>query len=78
MGTLGTPVEPSRATPALSPRLREVLSLVADGRTTAEIAETLGISPHTVKNYLERIYERLGARDRVQAVSRALRAGLLE
>ncbi|HVM10849.1 MAG TPA: helix-turn-helix transcriptional regulator [Actinomycetota bacterium] len=62
----------------LTPRQREVLALVADGRTTHEIARILRLSPHTVKNYLERIYERLGARDRTQAVAIALRGGFLD
>ena len=62
----------------ITARQREVLALMAEGRTTAQIAEALGLSPFTVKNYIERIFERLGARDRVQAVSTALRAGLLD
>ncbi len=61
----------------LTPRLRDVLLLVAEGKTTSEIARDLGLSPYTVKNYIERIFERLGAQDRVQAVSTALREGLI-
>jgi DNA-binding NarL/FixJ family response regulator len=61
----------------LTPRLRDVLILIAEGKTTAEIARDLGLSRFTVKNYIERIFERLGAQDRVQAVSTALRAGLI-
>ena len=62
----------------LTPRQRDVLTHVADGRTTDEIARILGLSPHTVKNYLERIYERLDTRDRTQAVAIALREGILD
>jgi DNA-binding NarL/FixJ family response regulator len=62
----------------LTPRLLDVLHLVAEGRTTDEIAGTLGLSPFTVKNYMERIFERLGARDRAEAVAIALRSGLLK
>jgi DNA-binding NarL/FixJ family response regulator len=62
----------------LTPRLLDVLHLVAEGRTTDEIAATLGLSPFTVKNYMERIFERLGARDRAEAVAIALRSGLLK
>jgi DNA-binding NarL/FixJ family response regulator len=62
----------------LTPRLIDVLHLVAEGRTTDEIAGTLGLSPYTVKNYMERIFERLGARDRAEAVAIALRSGLLK
>jgi DNA-binding NarL/FixJ family response regulator len=63
---------------SLTPRQRQVLSLIAEGKTTREIAHELGLSPYTVKNYMERIYERLGALDRVQAVSKALREGLID
>ena len=62
----------------LTPRQRQVLSLMADGKTTREIAYELGLSPFTVKNYIERIYERLGVLDRVQAVSTAMREGLID
>jgi DNA-binding NarL/FixJ family response regulator len=64
--------------PVLTPRLREVLSLVADGYSTAEVARELRLSRHTVKNYMERIFQRLGARDRTEAVAIALREGILE
>jgi DNA-binding NarL/FixJ family response regulator len=62
----------------ITPRMREVLALMADGKTNREIAYELGLSPFTVKNYIERIFERLGALDRVQAVSKALREGIIE
>ncbi len=62
----------------LTPRQRQVLSLMAEGKTTREIAYELGLSPFTVKNYIERIYERLGVLDRVQAVSTAMREGLID
>jgi DNA-binding NarL/FixJ family response regulator len=61
----------------LSPRFLDVLRLMAEGKTTREIALELGLSRYTVKNYIERIYERLGARDRAQAVTIGLRAGLI-
>jgi two-component system, NarL family, response regulator len=65
-------------TPVLTPRLREVLSLVAEGYSTADVARELRLSKHTVKNYMERIFQRLGARDRTEAVAIALREGILE
>jgi DNA-binding NarL/FixJ family response regulator len=61
----------------LTPRMRDVLLLVCEGKTQREIARDLGLSRFTVKNYMERIFERLGAQDRVQAVGTALRAGLI-
>ena len=61
----------------LTPRLRDVLLLMCEGKTTAEIARDLGLSRFTVRNYMQAIYERLGAQDRVQAVAIALRARLI-
>ncbi len=63
---------------ALSKREREILQKVAFGATTKEVARELGISPHTVKTHLERIFEKLGANDRAQAVAIAIRSGLVE
>jgi DNA-binding NarL/FixJ family response regulator len=65
-----------RATP-LSKREREILQKVADGSTTRQVATELGISPHTVKTHLERIFEKLGANDRAQAVAIAIRTGIV-
>jgi DNA-binding CsgD family transcriptional regulator len=68
--------EGSRSTP-LSKREREILQKVADGATTRQVASDLGISPHTVKTHLERIFEKLGANDRAQAVAIAIRTGIV-
>ena len=65
-------------TAPLSKREREILQKVADGATTRQVATELGISPHTVKTHLERIFEKLGANDRAQAVAIALRRGLVD
>jgi len=65
-----------RSTP-LSKREREILQRVADGATTRQVASDLGISPHTVKTHLERIFEKLGANDRAQAVAIAIRSGIV-
>jgi DNA-binding NarL/FixJ family response regulator len=62
----------------LSPREIEILQQVAYGATTKEVADTLGISFHTVKTHLERIFEKLGANDRAQAVAIAIRQGLVD
>jgi DNA-binding NarL/FixJ family response regulator len=63
---------------ALSRREKEILQKVAYGATTKEVAHDLGISPHTVKTHLERIFEKLGANDRAQAVAIAIRSGVVE
>jgi DNA-binding CsgD family transcriptional regulator/tetratricopeptide (TPR) repeat protein len=62
----------------LSPRELEVVRLVAEDLTSAEIAERLVISPRTVTTHLDRIYNRLGIRSRTALVRYALEAGLLD
>ncbi len=69
--------EPAVETTPLSRREREILQKIANGATTKEVATDLGISPHTVKTHLERIFEKLGANDRAQAVAMAIRTGLV-
>lgn len=61
----------------LTPRQQEVLTLVAEGMVDREIAETLGISEHTVHRHLSDILARLGVSSRAAAVAKALRGGLL-
>src|ERR1700760_4862820 len=63
--------------PLLSEREREVLDLIAAGSTNREIASTLYLSPHTVKEHTSALYRKLGARNRADAVQRAQRIGLL-
>jgi two-component system response regulator DegU len=70
-------VEQRPETP-LSRRESQILQRVAYGATTKEVARDLGISAHTVKTHLERIFEKLGANDRAQAVAIALRKGLVD
>ena len=57
--------------PALSPREHEVLALVAEGMTNAEIGERLFISRITVRNHVSRILDKLQVRDRRAAMLRA-------
>ncbi|HEX7167531.1 MAG TPA: response regulator transcription factor [Acidimicrobiales bacterium] len=63
--------------PLLSAREAEVLQLVAEGKSTTEVAALLFISVKTVKNHLSNIYEKLDARDRTQAVLKGLRSGVI-
>lgn len=64
--------------PVLSRREEEVLQLFADGYSTTEVAKRLFISAKTVKNHLASIYQKLDARDRTQAVLRAVRMGIIQ
>jgi len=61
----------------LTQREREVLRLVAEGRTNKEIAALLYITENTVKNHLRNILEKLHLRNRVQAAVYAIREGLV-
>jgi DNA-binding NarL/FixJ family response regulator len=61
----------------LTPREREVLSLLAGGLTQDEIADRLVISPKTVATHIQRILGKLEVRSRAQAVGRAYQLGLV-
>lgn len=61
----------------VSKREEEVLQLITDGCSSTEVAECLFISQKTVKNHLASIYQKLDARDRTQAVLRAVRMGIV-
>ncbi len=62
----------------LTAREVEVLQLAARGNSAAQIAERLTISPSTVKTHFEHVYAKLGVGDRVAAVAKAIREGLVE
>ncbi|WP_093263896.1 response regulator [Thermostaphylospora chromogena] len=66
------------AAESLTPRERQVLSLVATGLTNAEIGRRLYISETTVKTHLLRIFGKLGVSDRTAAVTTAMARGLLD
>jgi DNA-binding NarL/FixJ family response regulator len=62
---------------ALTPRQREILQLVAEGNTSKEIAEQLGLSFKTVETHRTQIMERLGVHDLAGLVRFAVRVGLV-
>ena len=68
----------SPAPPKLSGREAEVLSLLADGLGTGEIAGSLFMSESTAKTHITHIYQKLGAANRAQALVTAMRLGLLD
>ena len=70
-------LEPEPQEEIVSKREEEVLQLIADGCSTPEVAGRLYISQKTVKNHLASIYAKLDARDRTQAVLRAVRMGIV-
>jgi two-component system, NarL family, nitrate/nitrite response regulator NarL len=64
--------------PALSPREREVLKLIAGGSSIPAMAKELFLAPSTVKTHVQRLYEKLGVSDRAAAVAEAMRRKLLD
>lgn len=61
----------------ISGRELEVLEHLAAGRSNKEIAQRLEVSPNTVKTHVARLFEKLGARRRTQAILRARELGVL-
>ena len=62
--------------PDLTEREREILDLIAAGRSNAEITNRLVVSPKTVRNHVSNIFSKLGARDRAETIVMAREAGL--
>jgi DNA-binding NarL/FixJ family response regulator len=60
----------------LSPRETQVLTLLQEGMSVSELADTLCISRSTAKTYVGRLYEKLDANNRAQALMAAVRLGL--
>ena len=67
----------AQAALGISPRELDVLKALADGRSNKEIARALDVSPNTVKTHVSRLFEKLGARRRTDAINKARDLGLL-
>jgi DNA-binding NarL/FixJ family response regulator len=76
-GVAAAPPEAVRALAELTDRETQVLRLVAEGRTNAELAIVLSIAESTAKTHVKRILAKIGARDRGQAVVIAYQGGLM-
>ncbi len=74
---LGTGQRIKRPTFALTPREMQILTMVAEGCFNKEIASRLGLSEQTVKNHMTAIMLKLNAGSRTEAISIALRYGLI-
>ena len=80
LGALSGTIRPALGAvdgPMLSPREREVLVLLAEGRSNREIAATMAVTVATVKTHLVHVYAKLGAGNRNEALGQALTLGLL-
>lgn len=74
------PFEPNmkvRETLGISDREFEVLSLLAEGRSNKEIAKQLEVSPNTIKTHVSKLFEKLEAQRRTEAISRARDLGMI-
>jgi DNA-binding NarL/FixJ family response regulator len=76
-GAVGLPALDDRTASVLTAREREVLVLLAEGRTNREIAGALCVTLATVKSHLVRVYTKLDAGNRNEALGRAVALGLL-
>ncbi len=76
-GSEFTPNARAQSSLGITEREREVLQLLADGRSNKEIAARLGLSPNTVKTHVARLFEKLRVARRTEAISLARELGLV-
>ncbi|UCN15691.1 response regulator transcription factor [Cellulomonas iranensis] len=74
----GVPARPVEPTPVLTKREIEVLVGMSHGRSNAQIGQELFLSEDTVKTHARRLFRKLGASDRAQAVAIGLRRGIID
>ena len=72
-----TPNERAQSSLGITERERQVLQLLADGRSNKEIAARLGLSPNTVKTHVARLFEKLRVARRTEAILLARELGLV-
>jgi DNA-binding NarL/FixJ family response regulator len=77
-GTPSTVPSDEELPDGLTPREAEVLALIADGLSNAQIAEHLVVSPATVKSHINHLFAKAGIRDRAQAVRYAYSRGIAQ
>lgn len=65
-------------TTGLSPRLTEIIQLIAEGLPVKQVGRRLGLSPRTVEGYLTKLRQRVGAHNRAELIAHAARAGWLD
>jgi DNA-binding NarL/FixJ family response regulator len=77
-GLADFPYQRAEPVESLTQREIELLRLVAEGMSNKAIAQTLSISENTVKYHMKNILQKLGVQNRTEAVTQAIRAGLLD
>jgi DNA-binding NarL/FixJ family response regulator len=77
VGDADAPTDPAGRLAVLTAREREVLTLIASGRSNTEIQRDLHLAPGTIRTHINRIFTKLDLRDRVQAVILAYECGLV-
>jgi LuxR family maltose regulon positive regulatory protein len=76
-GTISDPTGARSSKEALTAREQSIIKFIADGQSNKQIARTLGVTPETVKTHMKRIFIKLSAESRAQAVVRAQSLGFL-